>query len=126
MKTPAPSHHIEGKKSRRRGTKKGGGRNGNRLFSGYASGPFRCRLVFANSSITPLASLEFDKRLEQPGAVEVWPKRIRHIDFRIINLPQEEIAHAHLAARTDEQVGVRQPGGVQAPGNLLFGHPSGR
>src|SRR5271156_6475306 len=40
------------------------------------------------------------------GGVEIRPQRIREIQFRISKLPEQEVADALLAARTDEQVGL--------------------
>ena len=53
--------------------------------------------------------------------VEVRPAARRHPNLRIRDLPQEKIAHAHLAGRANEQVGIGHTGRVQgaADGGLV-------
>src|SRR6266851_6799237 len=88
-------------------------RSARRLFVGW--------LAFADAPVTALALLEFQQGLQQPRAVEIRPKGFRDENFRIRNLPEQKIAHAHLAAGTDQQIGVRQAFRVQMPRELLLG-----
>src|SRR5438309_1069140 len=45
------------------------------------------------------------ERLMQGFAVEVRPALFRHPQLGIRNLPKKKIAYAHLAGRTNQQVG---------------------
>src|SRR5712664_969997 len=78
-------------------------------------------LAFANATVTALAFLEFQQGLQQPRAVEIRPEGFCDENLRIRNLPEQKIAHAHLAAGTDQQIGVRQAFRVQVPRELLLG-----
>ena len=44
---------------------------------------------------------------------EIRPERRRDDKLRVRNLPEEEIAHAHLAARADEQIGIGKTSRVE-------------
>src|SRR5215510_14837362 len=44
-----------------------------------------------------LAFLIIDDGGENVRAAEIGPQRIRHINLRVSDLPQQEITHAHLA-----------------------------
>src|SRR5271156_6488095 len=83
------------------------------LLADYAGGFFCFGLAFADAAVTALALLEFDEGIEQAGAAEIGPERFCHENFGVGNLPEQEIADAHLAAGADEQVRVRQAAGVQ-------------
>ena len=60
----------------------------------------------------PLAAgIVLDCRVQGPG-VKIGPELVTHVDLRIADLPEQEIAHPILTGRADQQVGVRQPGRV--------------
>ena len=40
------------------------------------------------------------------AAPEIRPESFGDVQFRVSNLPQEEVADAHLARRTNQQIGV--------------------
>src|SRR6185295_8686131 len=66
-----------------------------------------------DAAVAPIALLVGHHRLEQIAAAEVGPQRFGHPDLRIRDLPQQEVADAHLAARADEQIRIRLPRGVE-------------
>src|SRR5713101_5027922 len=70
-------------------------RRARRLFVGW--------LAFADTPVTALALLKFQQGLEQSRAVEIRPEGFCDENLRIRNLPQQKIAHAHLAAGTDQK-----------------------
>src|ERR1035437_8553831 len=53
-------------------------------------------------------------------ARKVGPASIRDPNLRISDLPQKEIAQAHLSAGADEQVGIGKAAGVEMVGDDLF------
>src|SRR5438094_520451 len=53
---------------------------------------------------------------------EVGPERRRHPELGIGDLPQQEVRDAHLAARADEQVGIRQALGVERAADVRLRH----
>ena len=63
--------------------------------------------------ITVTALLEIENGFEQIGSTEVGPQRIGDVDLGIGDLPQQKIADAHFARRSDEQVGIGRPGRVE-------------
>src|SRR5262245_47422956 len=54
----------------------------------------------------PLPLLEERQRLNVLALAEVRPQRLRHVHLGVGQLPEEEVADAHLAAGADQQVGV--------------------
>ena len=64
----------------------------------------------AKASMAPRVFLE---RLVQLRLAEVRPERGRHDELGVGDLPEEEVAHAHLAAGPDEEVGVGVLVGVE-------------
>src|SRR5262245_26860298 len=44
---------------------------------------------------------------------EVGPERVGHPDLGVGDLPEQEVADAHLAARPDQQIGIGLAGGVE-------------
>src|SRR2546425_1114779 len=54
-------------------------------------------------------------RAGEVGGAEVRPERRRDPQLGVGVLPQEEVRHAHLAARRDQEVGARNAGGVGGP-----------
>src|SRR6266480_6532013 len=65
-------------------------------------------LAFADAAVPALALLKFEQSLKQPRAAEIRPERFGDKNLRVGDLPKQKIAHAHLAAGADQQVGVRQ------------------
>src|ERR687897_3160623 len=47
---------------------------------------------------------------------EVWPQRIRHVEFGVGYLPEQEVGDAELAAGPDHQVDLGYVGGVEVIG----------
>src|SRR5205823_65953 len=66
-----------------------------------------------NPAETPLPPREVAQGLVQGRPVEVGPALFRDPEFGIGNLPQQEIADAHLPSGPDQQIRVRHPSGVQ-------------
>src|SRR5262249_54976983 len=56
-----------------------------------------------------LALLEDREGLEGLALAEGGPERLGHVELGVGGLPQEEVAEPHLAARADEQIGIRDP-----------------
>src|SRR6266566_783308 len=84
------------------------------------SGGFLVRgLAFSNPSVAALALLKLHQRFQQPCAVEIRPQRVGYENLRIGDLPEQKIAHAHLAARSNQQIGVWQALRVQMPRDLF-------
>src|SRR5215472_16768276 len=61
------------------------------------------RRRLAEASLALLVALE---RLHELALAEVGPEGLRDVDLGVRELPEEEVAHAHLAARPDEEVGI--------------------
>src|SRR5262245_30477563 len=59
-----------------------------------------------DAAVPPIAFLVRQDRFEEVAAAEIGPERFRDPDFGVRDLPEQEVAHAHLAARADEQVGI--------------------
>ena len=74
----------------------------------------------AQSAVAPLALLEIDQRLEQPRARKIRPQRFGDVNFGVGDLPEQKIAHAHFAARADQQIGIGQSGGIEMIGDGLL------
>src|SRR5438309_10662530 len=78
-------------------------------------------LALPDAAVPALALLKFEQSLKQPRAAEIRPERFGDKNLRVGDLPKQKIAHAHLAAGAEQQVGVRQAFGVQVPRELLRG-----
>src|SRR5688572_16897179 len=59
-------------------------------------------------------------------AAEIGPVAVDEHELSIGRLPEKEIGQPHLAAGADEQVGIRQPGGVELAGEALRRDIAGR
>src|SRR5262245_6362937 len=59
-----------------------------------------------DAAVATVAFLIGDDGLEQMASPEIGPERLGDPDLGVCNLPEEEVADAHLAARPDEQVGI--------------------
>src|SRR5262249_4830199 len=81
---------------------------------------------FIQTAEPALAFLIIDDGGEKVRSAEIRPQRVSHINLRICDLPQKKIAHAHLAAGADQQVGIGQTGGVKVARDLVFGERFGR
>lgn len=55
---------------------------------------------------TTIAMLVIQQRTQEFIAIKIWPEHVGEIEFRIGDLPEEEVRDAHLARCADEQVGV--------------------
>src|SRR5581483_785727 len=66
-----------------------------------------------DAAVPGIALLIREDRFEQMAASEVGPQRLGEPDLRIRDLPQQEVADAHLAARPDEEIGIRLPRRVE-------------
>src|SRR5215472_9784508 len=91
-------------------------------LAGYAGGFLVCGLAVLNPSVAALALLKLHQRFEQPRAVEIRPQRVRYENLRIGDLPEQKIADAQLATRSNQQVGVWQALRVQMPRDPFFGN----
>src|SRR5205085_122577 len=69
--------------------------------------------LLAGAAETALPALEFVDRVEELPLAEVRPKRVRDVDLGVSDLPQEEVADAHLAAGTDQEIRVGDAGGAE-------------
>ena len=72
------------------------------------------------SAITALALLKFRHGLEQVHAAEIGPQRRRDVNFRVCELPQQEITESHFAAGTNHEIGVGEIRRVEMFSNRLF------
>src|SRR5438309_4744353 len=68
-----------------------------------------------------LALLEEVERLQVLTLAEVGPQRVRDVDLGVGELPEEEVAESHLAARPDEEIGIGNTGGGKVPGHRARG-----
>src|SRR5262245_4152164 len=68
-----------------------------------------------------LTLLEVGEGLQVFARAEIRPERLGNVELRVRCLPQEEVAEPHLAARPDEEVGIRD-----APRPEVAGHRRGR
>ena len=51
---------------------------------------------------------------------EVRPQRVGDPDLGVGDLPEQEVADAHLAAGADQQIGIGLAGGVEEAGEALL------
>src|SRR5712692_7481627 len=73
-----------------------------------------------DAAIAALALLKFQDRLEEMALAEVRPESRSDPDLGVRDLPQQEVGDAHLPARADEQIRIRQAGRSQPrPERLL-------
>src|SRR5580765_5331305 len=70
----------------------------------------------ARFTISPLARGEISDRGIEVGRVEVRPEHVGKDQFGVGELPEQEVAHAFLAAGADEQVQRRQLGQREVSG----------
>ena len=75
--------------------------------------PQLARSSGGDPAVPALALLVVGHRLQQVAAPEVGPQHVGDPDLRVGDLPEQEVADAHLAAGADEQVGVGLAGGVE-------------
>src|SRR4051812_20312938 len=64
----------------------------------------------------PPALRVLPERLAEVTAVEVRPEPVDEDELCIGELPEHEVRDAELAARADQEVGIRELGGVQVRG----------
>src|SRR5215470_8546713 len=62
-----------------------------------------------HAAVPALALLEGEDRLEEVLLAEVGPERRGDPDLAVGDLPEKKVRDAHLPARADEKVRVRQP-----------------
>ena len=74
----------------------------------------------ADAAETAIALLVGEHAFEQVAAAEVRPQRVGHPDLGIGDLPQQEVADAHLAARANQQVRIGLAGRVEKAREALF------
>src|SRR5690349_11968001 len=66
--------------------------------------------LLAGTAEAALAAAEgFEGRVEG-GRAEVWPQRLGEVELGVGELPQQEVGHALLAARADEEIGLGRIG----------------
>jgi hypothetical protein len=80
-----------------------------------------CR-VLLNAAVAAFAFLEIDQGVEQAGTIEIGPESFGDEDFRVGDLPEEEIADAHFAAGADEEIGLGEAVGVEMAGEFVLGY----
>src|SRR5687767_13613403 len=78
--------------------------------------PFALGLC-ARATEPPLAALEVRDCVEELALPEVRPQGVGDVDLRVRDLPEKEIADAHLAARANEQIGVGNSGRPEMRGH---------
>ena len=66
-----------------------------------------------DAAVAALALLVVEDRLEQVPAAEVGPQRVGDPDLGVGDLPEQEVADAHLAAGADQQIGIGLAGRVE-------------
>src|SRR5262245_35564020 len=76
----------------------------------------RAHRLGMNGAVTAVAFLVVDDGFEEMPGAEVRPERVGHPDFRVGNLPQQEITDTHFAAGADQKIGIGLPGGVEERG----------
>src|SRR5579864_2293285 len=74
----------------------------------------------AQPAVPTLAPLIVGNGAQEIRAFEVRPQLVRDVDLGIRDLPQEEVAHAHLAAGANYKIGIRLMIGIQVPGYEFF------
>src|SRR5262245_20917764 len=71
-------------------------------------------------AVTAVALLVREDRLEQMTLPEVAPQRLGDPDLCVGDLPEQEIAHSHFAARPNEQIGIWLTGGIEEARKARF------
>src|SRR6476646_6894948 len=79
---------------------------------------FGVRLGRSDRAVAAIALLIGGDGVQQVLHPEVRPQGVGDPDLRVGDLPEQEVAHAHLAARSDQQVRIGLAGGVQIRGEL--------
>ena len=79
----------------------------------------------SNSAKPAVAPAIFFQRCKELRSFEIRPEGRRDDKFRVADLPQEKVAHAHFAAGANEQVRVRHVAGPEMVRNDFFGDVSG-
>src|SRR5207249_5000116 len=72
-----------------------------------------------------LALLEEGERLEVVALAEVGPQGVGHVHLGVRELPEEEVAEAHLAAGADQEIGIRDAARAEVLGERAGGDPVG-
>src|SRR3954468_14268444 len=67
-----------------------------------------------HAAVAPLPLLEVEDRFEEVPLAEVRPEGGSDPDLAVSDLPEEEVGHAHLAARPDQQIGIGNAGGAES------------
>src|SRR5260370_16028126 len=80
------------------------------------------RALRSQTAIAPFALLVVCQRGIEFRTPEIGPKRLGDVNFRVGDLPQQEIADAHLAAGADDQIGIGQGVGVEILSDSLLVH----
>jgi hypothetical protein len=79
------------------------------------------RRVSLQSPESAVASFVFLNSGEKVALAEIRPHFFHNDDFRIGDLPEQEIGDAHLAGGADQEVGVGDVGGVEVAREKLRG-----
>ena len=85
----------------------------------------RPRVTRLDAAVAAVPLLVVDHRFEQVAAPEIRPQHVGDVDLRVRDLPEQEVADAHLAARADEQVGIGLAGGVEQVAEPLLVEAAG-
>lgn len=73
-----------------------------------------------------MALLEGADRTQEIDPTKLRPEHIREVGFAVRALPQQETRKPDLAARPDDQVGVRQVGRIEIGTDRIRGHQRDR
>jgi len=73
-----------------------------------------------DAAVAAIALLVGDDGFEEMTAAKIRPERVGHPDFRIGDLPQQEVAHPHLAARADKEIRIGLAGRIEKVGEVLL------
>src|ERR1022692_538570 len=76
----------------------------------------------AQPSITSFTLLVLFDALDELNSAKIGPQRLGHIDFRIRQLPEQEVAQAHFSAGANDQVGIGQIASVEVVADRLLVH----
>src|SRR5439155_12597500 len=83
-----------------------------------------------DAAVPAIALLVRNDCFEEVAPPEIGPQRFADPNLRVGNLPEQEVADAHLAARADQQIGIGLPRCVQeiaeSPLVEQFGRHAGR
>ena len=79
-------------------------------------------MLRSQAAVAPFALLIVRQRGVKFRTPKIGPKRLGDVNFRVGDLPQQEIADAQLAASADQQVGIGQAGGIKILGDGLLVH----